>query len=117
MTDEEIRKDIEARIEKARKRPHGACPDKNCVCHSITPEEARAMLIEYRKAVLEEAAQMVEFVTAKSEGRDTIAATVRALAVPKDQTHVHTDACYSSVPETEGTGNYLSCQKVSGQKG
>lgn len=28
--------------------------------------------------------------------------------------HVHTDSCYSKVPETEGTGEYLSCGLIAG---
>jgi hypothetical protein len=33
------------------------------------------------------------------------------------ETHKHTKACYSPIPETEGKGEWLSCGKVAGQPG
>lgn len=30
------------------------------------------------------------------------------------QFHIHNDGCYTRIPDTEGTGEYLSCRLVSG---
>ena len=76
MTQDEILKDIRERIVAAKIRPCNQCmtpPPIFCTC------KARAMMLEYRTAVLEEEAKLWE------EYSPTLAQSIRELRVCDDR--------------------------------